>query len=267
MVLFVIFVIIKLQNNPPIIPILGFHGIIDTKIPASQFAKASLHYPKKDLEKLIEYFIVHNYWFLTSQELYDFFLKKSEKIPEEHLRQKPILISFDDGYKTVHTNLLPILYKLEEKYGSKVKVVLFINPGTLAREGSIDSTHLRCEELREGLEAGFYDIQSHGKNHKKLTNLATTRLVQELLEAQTELRECTKDLDPEHQVASHLAYPYGAYNKLVKFYASKYYLSGYMYNNEILSYENLTDNYEIPRLRINRQTSVGELIEIVESAY
>ena len=113
----------------------------------------------------------------------------------------------------------------EKKYAKKVKVVLFINPGTLDKQGSNDSTHLGCQELREGLEKGFYDIQSHGENHKKLTKLTPQKLVNELLQAQTELRECTKGLDSEHNVASHLAYPYGAYNDQVKFYASKYYLS------------------------------------------
>ena len=262
-----IFVILTLELTPPIVPILGFHGVINSKTPYSQSLQAKIHYPQRDLEKLLEYFITHNYWFLTAQDLYELFLTKTKKIPHEQLRKKPIMISFDDGYKTVYTNLLPVLYKLEKKYNQKIKVVLFINPGTLAKQGSNDLTHLGCQELREGLEKGFYDIQSHGENHKKLTKLTHRKLVNELLQAQTELRECTKDLDREHNVASHLAYPYGAYNAQVKLYASKYYLSSYMYNNEILNYGNLSNNYEIPRLSINRQKSFQELIEIVERGY
>jgi hypothetical protein len=55
------------------------------------------------------------------------FLTKSQQIPPEHIGQKPIMLSFDDGYKNIYTNLLPILEKLETKYGRKVKVVLFVN--------------------------------------------------------------------------------------------------------------------------------------------
>jgi peptidoglycan/xylan/chitin deacetylase (PgdA/CDA1 family) len=265
----IFFSIVILENTSPIIliPILGFHGIMDTKTPAPQSPQGEMHYPQQDLEKLIEYLILHNYWFLTPQDIYDFFLKKSKQIPIEHLNQKSIMISFDDGYKTVYTNLLPILYKLEKKYGMKVKVTLFINPGTLAKRGSSNSTHLGCQELREGFKKGFYDIQSHGLNHKKLTNLSPQKLVDELLQAQTELRKCTKDLDPEQKVAAHLAYPYGAYNQQVEYYASKYYLSSYVYNNKILDYGYLKNYYEIPRLGINRQKLVPKLIKILERVH
>ncbi|WP_320073194.1 polysaccharide deacetylase family protein [Nostoc sp. MG11] len=177
------------------------------------------------------------------------------------------MISFDDGYKTVHTNLLPILYKFEKKYGRKVKVVLFINPGNLTSKNSVNSAHLGCQELREGFKKGFYDIQSHGMNHKNLANLPRHQLVNELLKARTELRKCTQDLDIEQTVASHFAYPYGAYNKQVKYYVSKYYLSSYLYNDQILNYSCLKDYYKIPRLIVNRQKSTKQLIEIAQGMH
>ncbi len=261
-VLIFLFINLNLARVAPIVPILGFHGIIGSEpFPSS----AEIDYPQEDLEKVLEYFIVNNYWFLTAQDLHDFFLTKFYKIPREHLKQKPIMISFDDGYKTVNTNLLPILSKLEEQYGKKVKVVLFINPGTLATSESSDSTHLGCEELREGLKRSFYDIQSHGQNHKKLTRLPAHSLVEELLQAQSELRKCTEDLDPEQKVASHLAYPYGAYNQQVVKYASKYYQSSYTYNNQILNHGCLKNYYQIPRLTVNRQQSAQQLIEMVSA--
>ncbi|ARV58919.1 polysaccharide deacetylase [Nostocales cyanobacterium HT-58-2] len=258
----ILFSILNLIITEPVIPILGFHGIMTSKTPTSSLG--DMHYPQQDLEKILEYFIRNNYWFLTTQDLYTFFLTKSQKIPKAHSSQKPIMISFDDGYKTVYTNLLPILDKLEKKYGKKVKVVLFINPGVLERKGSPSSTHLGCQELREGLKQGFYDIQSHGLNHKDLTTLTRQELVKELQQAQIKLRKCTQDLDPQQQVASHFAYPYGAYNKQVQSYASKYYLSSYAYNNRILNYGCLKNYYEIPRIPINRQVSFQKMLDIAE---
>ncbi|WP_017316004.1 polysaccharide deacetylase family protein [Mastigocladopsis repens] len=264
LVVIILFSVLNLIFTVPVIPILGFHGIIDAKTSAPQSSLGVMHYPKQDLEKILEYLIRNNYWFLTTQDLYDFFLKKSKKVPKEHLNQKPILISFDDGYKTVYTNLLPILSKLEEKYGKKVKVVLFINPATLDRQRSTASIHIGCQELRDGLKKGFYDIQSHGLNHKNLTLLTREELIKELLQAQIKLRKCTSDLDPQQKVASHFAYPYGAYNKQVQYYASKYYLSSYLYDNKILDYGCLKNYYEIPRIPINGQISFQQMLEIAE---
>ncbi|MBH8562491.1 polysaccharide deacetylase family protein [Nostoc sp. CENA67] len=263
----VFFSILNLQYTAPIIPIFGFHGIIEIKNNAPDSYSGEMHYSKYEIEKFLEKLIINKYWFLTSQELYDFFLTKSRKIPDAQYKKKPIMISFDDGYKTVYTNLLPILSKLENKYGTKVKVVLFINPGSLATPGSSDTTHLGCKELREGLKKGFYDIQSHGLNHKDLTKLNRRDLVKELVQARTELRICTQDLDPDQQVASHFAYPYGAYNQEVESFVSKYYLSSYLYNNEILNYGCFKDHYQIPRLMINRHNTAKELIDIAETFY
>lgn len=254
----IFFSILNLIVTEPVIPILGFHGINSSKTSAPQWYPGYMHYPQQDLEKILDYLVHDNYWFLTSQDLYDFFLTKSKKIPKEHSNQKPIMISFDDGYKTVYTNLLPILSKLEDKYGKKVKVVLFINPGTLEKRSNT-AIHLGCQELREGLKQGFYDIQSHGLNHKDLTQLNHQELVKELLQAQIQLRKCTEDLDPRQEVASHLAYPYGAYNKQVQYYASKYYLSSYLYDNRILDNACLTNYYQIPRIPINGKILFQEM--------
>ncbi|WP_166481790.1 polysaccharide deacetylase family protein [Scytonema sp. UIC 10036] len=255
------------KANEAEIPILGFHGILDDKASVIFSPEESLHYPQRDLEELLEDLIRNDYWFLTTQDLYDFFLKRAKKIPKEYLKKKPIMLSIDDGHKTIHTNLLPILYKLEKKYNQKIKVVLFINPGTFPKQKSKSLTHLGCQELREGLKHGFYDIQSHGMNHQNLTKLSSQEIVYELVQAQTKLRECTKDLDPQKKVASHFAYPYGAYNERVKSYVSKYYLSSYLYNDKILSLACKKKFYEIPRLTVSRGTSFLELIRKSEGMY
>ncbi|NMF66002.1 polysaccharide deacetylase family protein [Brasilonema octagenarum] len=257
----ILFFVIKLFVNKPVIPIFGFHGVLPANTPTSQLQ--NMHYPEKELEKVLEHFVSNNYWFLTTQELYDYFIKKHKKVPKEHSNQKPIMISFDDGYQTVHTNLLPILSKLENKYSQKIKVVLFINPGIMERKEST-STHLDCQDLREGLKKGFYDIQSHGFNHKNLMTLSRRELVKELQQAQIKLRQCTQDLDPQQQVASHLAYPYGASNKQVRYYASKYYLSAYLYNDKILDDDCKQNYYEIPRIPVNRQMTFQQMLEIAE---
>ncbi|QLE59445.1 polysaccharide deacetylase family protein [Nostoc sp. TCL26-01] len=262
------FAAINFKYTKPTVPILGFHGILDGKkqnihVPVDT---EEMHYSQQEMEKLLEYLIINNYWFLTTQDLYDFFLTKNQDIPYEYRTKKPIMLSFDDGYKSVHTKLLPVLLKLEKKYGKKVKIVLFINPGNLATARIRRSTHLSCQELRAGFKAGFYDIQSHGLSHKDLTLLARRELVNEILQARTILRNCTEDLDPEQTVASHFAYPYGTHNKQVELYVSKYYLSGYLYNDEILNYTCQNNYYQISRLIVNYHKTPQQILKNTKEA-
>jgi peptidoglycan/xylan/chitin deacetylase (PgdA/CDA1 family) len=264
---FLSFTWLTLELTTPKIPLLGFHGIIGVETSAPQVKPFEMDYPQPELETFLTYLLHHNYWFISTQELYDYFLTQSKSIPAEHLNQKPIMISFDDSYKTVYSNLMPFLDKVEEKYGKKIKVVLFVNPGTLAKPGSIASNHLTCQDLREGFTKGFYDIQSHGLNHKNLTKLTSEELNDELLKAQTQLRQCTKGLDFKQTVASHLAYPYGASDERVEYYASKYYLSSYLYNSRVLRYLRLSNYYEIPRLTVNRTKPVNQLIKMAERSH
>ncbi|HLO88042.1 MAG TPA: polysaccharide deacetylase family protein [Nostocaceae cyanobacterium] len=258
------FLNLRMGETPVKIPILGFHGITKAKNPILADQQADIDYPQAELEKLLEYLIIHDYWFLTSQDLYDYFLTKSKAIPPQHRGQKAIMLTFDDGYKTVYTNLLPVLSKLEKKYNKKIKVVLFINPGHLANEQSIASTKLSCPELRAGFKKDFFDIQSHGENHLDLTKLSQQKIFSELLLSRIKLRKCLQDLDPDQKVAAHLAYPYGAYNKLVEQYVKKYYLSAYLYNDETLNYSCLKNSYQIPRLMVYSQRKSQEVIKIIQ---
>lgn len=253
------------------IPIFGFHSIINV----ANSKTSSLHvnpvpemdYRKEDLAEFLDYLVSHNFWFLTAQELYDYFIAKSKHIPAEHIGQKPIMISFDDSYKTFYTNLLPVLEHLEKKYNQKIKVVLFVNPGTLATKESKTAYNITCNNLREGVRQGFYDIQSHGLNHKRLTDLSSKDLIHEVAEAQIQLRKCTAGLDPNNTVASHIAYPYGAMNRKVEKSVSKYYLSGFLYNSRLLKLGWwLRSNYQIPRLTVNRERTPEGLIQIAERA-
>ena len=204
--------------------------------------------------------------FLSTEELYDYFITKSKPIPPERIGQQPIMLSFDDGYKNIYTNLIYTLERLEKQYGKKVKVVLFVNPGTLADYVSNASIHMTCNDLRDGIKKGYFDVQSHGLTHKNLTKINEQELITELGQAQTDLRKCTAGLDAGQKVASHIAYPFGASNPKVEKYAAKYYESGYLYNSKILKLPSLRDYFQISRLTVNESHSPNQLIKIAEKA-
>lgn len=257
--------------NTPRIPILGFHGIVDLNNPTLGIIQnpisEKMSYPMKDLEKFLEYLARNNYWFLSTQELYDFFIERHRNIPQEYLGKKPIMLSFDDSYKTVYTNIIPVLERLEKEFNQKIKIVLFINPGTLTKSGHPSTTYLSCEDLRAGFTKGFYDIQSHGQHHKDLAKITVTELNEELVQAQTQLRECMTGLAPAQEIARHIAYPYGSMNHQVETYAAKYYQSGYLYDSQIFRFLWLQDKYRISRLTVNRDKAPSRLIQMATRSF
>ncbi|NET55179.1 MAG: polysaccharide deacetylase family protein [Symploca sp. SIO2E6] len=253
------------------IAIFGFHDIINLDNPQElppQRRASDGDYTKQDLEQFIESLVQDNYWFLSSQELYDYFLSlNKKKIPSEHQGQKKVMLTVDDGYKSAHINLMSLAESIEAKYDKKIKFVWFINPSFMGVPG-VELDHASCEELREGLTKGFYDLQSHGDHHKDLTTLQVKDLKQELLNSQRILRECTQELDTNKTIGSHIAYPFGETNNQVKKYVSKYYLSGYLYNNLTLKLGWWSkDNYRIPRVSIHSRIPVKKLVRLAAGGW
>lgn len=257
-----------LNLTAPKIPILGFHSIIDGQQPNNNVGlqpPLNMEYTKPDLQRFLDYLVSNDFWFLSTQDLYDYFITKSKALPPERIGQRPIMLSFDDSYKTYYTNLLPVLELLEQKYNKKIKVVLFLNPGSFAKDETKSTTHLICGDLREGLRKGFFDLQSHGQTHKDLTKINPQDLEFELSESQKQLKKCTEGLENK-TVGLHIAYPYGHVNKQVEAFAAKYYLSGYLYNSRMFKLGWLTSPYQVPRLSVNREKPPEKLIKMAERA-
>ena len=253
------------------IPIFGFHDIIDIRNPQEmppQRREFPGDYSLQNLETFLEYLVSHNYWFLSTQEIYDYFLANPKKqIPIEYRSRPKVAIAFDDGNKSIYTHLLPVLEKLETKYGTKNKAIVFINSGFLGGQVSLIKK-VTCQDLREGLQKGFYDIQSHGLNHENLTKISLKAADRELSEDQKRLRKCTQDLDPDRTVASHIAYPFGAVNRQVDKYVAKYFASGYLYDSLKLKIGFWPNNkYHISRLTVNSKHSAKRLMGLASGSW
>jgi poly-beta-1,6-N-acetyl-D-glucosamine N-deacetylase len=253
------------------IPIFGFHDLVNTQNPQEmppQRREFPGDYSQQNFETFLEYLVSHNYWFLSTQDIYDYFLANPRKtLPTEYRDRPKVAIAFDDGNKTIYTHLLPILEKLENKYGTKNKAIVFINSGFLGGQVSLIKK-VNCQDLREGFQKGFYDIQSHGLNHENLTKISLKALERELSEDQKRLRKCTQDLDVDRTIASHIAYPFGAVNKQVEKYIAKYFVSGYLYDSRKLKLRFWPYNkYRISRLTVNSKHSAKRLIGLASGSW
>jgi peptidoglycan/xylan/chitin deacetylase (PgdA/CDA1 family) len=238
------------------VPVFGFHGVYDQNTPSANIR--NFDYSKEQLKLFLEDLAQRKYWFLSSQELYDYFLSPQRKaIPPEHDQDRPIMLSFDDGYKSAHNNLMEILPEIEQRYGKKIKIVFFINPGFMGKEGNYN--HATCEDLRQGYSQGYYDLQSHGQNHENLTQITLLKAQSELSRAQKDLKACVGDRDNGKEVANHFAYPFGATNDEVAKLTAKYYQSSYLYNSRALHPLHDKDKYRLSRFTVNRETSLHKL--------
>ncbi|MBE9042037.1 polysaccharide deacetylase family protein [Oscillatoriales cyanobacterium LEGE 11467] len=255
------------------IAIFGFHDIIDvtntTQMPP-QREKRHGDYTKQDLEELLEYLVKNNYWFLSTQDLYDYFIGSNTKpIPDSRKGQKRVMITVDDGYQNAHENILDLAIKLQEKYDRAIEIVWFVNPpfmGKLGKDIPSGLDRVSCEDFRAGLAAGFYDLQSHGANHTNLTELDSQKLEDDLSKSQQILRECTRDVDSDRIVANHIAYPFGAADDRVENAVKKYYFSGYNYSNQTLKGK-LKNPYQIPRVSIHQNIPPQRLIRLAKGGW
>ena len=251
------------------IPIFGFHDIVDIQNPQEippQRQDFPGDYSQQKLEPFLESLVANNYWFLSTQELYDYFLASPQKIvPAEYRDRQKVIITFDDGNKSIYTHLLPILEKLENKYGTKNKAVVFINSGFFNTDNSLIKK-VNCQELRDGFQKGFYDIQSHGFTHKNLTELNGQDLELEISKSKLALRKCMGDLDKNKIIGAHIAYPYGASDSEVEKILPKYHLTGFLYNDRFLRVQRLRNNYRISRITTDRNTSPRDLIRVAQKA-
>ena len=94
------------------IPILMYHYFFDSE--AGETGKDSNWMDVKDFEIQLKYLSDNNYYYPTWQEVYDFVEGKIT------LPSKSVVITMDDGHKSIYTYAIPLL----EKY--KVKATAFI---------------------------------------------------------------------------------------------------------------------------------------------
>ena len=120
--------------------------------------------------------------------------------------EKPVILTFDDGYADNYTELLPLL----ERYG--VKATIFIITDKIGAP-----RYLTAEQLRELADSGLVSIQSHTVTHPLLDTLSEEALRRELSESQLAIARLTG------RVPTALSYPVGHESALVRQIAAEYY--------------------------------------------
>lgn len=163
------------------IPVLNYHSI--TVDPGN---RATIT-PEKFEEQMM-YLAENGYTTLSLQQFTDV-LEGKESAPD-----KPVLLTFDDGYADNYTHAYPLLKKLG------FRATLFMSPGMVD-----DGYFLNWEQAAEMHEAGW-DIQPHGMTHPHLPRLNKEKQLHEITEARHQIEQklgTTADI---------FCYPYGEFN-------------------------------------------------------
>ncbi|MBO9998861.1 MAG: polysaccharide deacetylase family protein [Cyanobacteria bacterium SID2] len=250
------------------VPIFGFHSIFDRRTPDELPSRAPyLDYAVQDLETVLTTLIRGDYWFLDSNDFHDYFLTRSRTIPPARIGQKPVMLTFDDGYENVRAYVLPLLEKFERQYDIKIPIVLFLNPAFFDKNNpKRPQKYLTCEGVREGLTAGFYDVQSAGFQHVNLTQLNERDIEFDIAEARQKLQECVRGLDHSEDVARHFAYPYNRVNGSIERLVKQYHESAYRYDDRMQMLGWTQRPYRISRLGIQRNDSPQRLLRLARRA-
>lgn len=165
---------------PQGMPILAYHMINE--------GKSTYSVSPALFEEHMQYLQQEGY---TAISLLEFAKAKKGKFT---LPQKPVVITFDDGYEDNYTTALPIL----EKYGIKASVFMVVND--IGRKG-----YLSLEQLKE-MERRNIEIGSHTANHLPLAKLSSDKKQEEI--AISKLLLEWKGL----KTVFFLAYPNGSYD-------------------------------------------------------
>ena len=175
------------------VPIFMYHAVGN-----DCWGEESLFVKPEELEKQLQYLSENGYETIFFEDL-------------AHIEQyeKPVMLTFDDGYDDNSTNLLPLL----QKYGMKATIFLIA--------GDVGKRHkLTREQISELVQSGLVSIQSHGWSHRDMANLPPLELLLEMARSQSAIAALTG------RPPTALSYPNGSSNERVRKIAGWFYTSG-----------------------------------------
>lgn len=207
------------------IPVLMYHAVGN-----DLWGISDLFMPPESMREQLEYLTVNGYdpiFFSDLAQLEDY--------------DKPILLTFDDGYDDNYTELFPLLQEFS------VKATVFVITGLVGEEH-----YLTEEQIGEMAASGLVELQSHTVDHTELSKLTREEQEWELSESQLALARMTG------RVPYVLAYPNGAWDDATKELGPDYYDFGLLKSGGIWTADG--DRFGVTRIFVGRSVSLNGYI-------
>ena len=219
------------------VPTLMYHAVSD-----DIWGTAELFVRPSEMERQLQYLTEHGYTTITFEDLY--------RIGEI---EKPVLLTFDDGYDDNYENLFPLL----KKYNCKATI--FIITRSYEKGGDPSATHkMTKQQMKEMSDSGLVSIQSHTRTHSRLGELSADEQEEELRRSRLQLLRCTGKLPFV------LCYPEGSYNSDTLTLAPDFYRFGLKMNGGL--YRTSDDPFQVNRYYISRNTTLSTFASYVSRA-
>jgi len=176
------------------VPILLYHRVLDVALIDSKF---NVYITKEKLDWQLGHLKKRGFNFITFKDL-----TKGIKV------DKPIILTFDDGYEDNYFNLLPLLKKHQAK-----AVIYCLGDRAIKSNiwdqklGEIPANLMSDVQIKACHDSSLVEIASHGLKHPHLNKLSDEEVHQELVLSKLNLEQLIDD-----DVVS-VAYPYGVYGK------------------------------------------------------
>lgn len=170
------------------LPILMYH-YVEYVQNQKDTTRKSLNIDPDIFESQIKGLQADGYTFLTPSQIPDIL---SEKMA---LPQKPIILSFDDGYRDFYTDVYPILKKYH------VPAVAYIVPGFLDK-----ANWMLTSQVQQIAKEGLVEIGAHTIHHTYLKGASLKTVTYEVTQSKIQLEQLI------HKPVVSFAYPYGAFD-------------------------------------------------------
>lgn len=170
-----------------------------------------------------------------------------EDLPDLENYDKPVILTFDDGYLDNYTQLYPLL----EKYNAKATIFV------ITSAMGVSQRSMTREQIKELSDSGLVSIQSHTVNHPELSSLDEAQQLTEIRDSKLEVARMT---GREPHV---LCYPSGERNETTKELTAQYYNFGIDMNGGL--YTTGDDPMTVSRYYVSRYTTLDEFAAMVSA--
>jgi len=212
------------------VPTLMYHAVSD-----NMWGIQELFVSPASLEEQLKYLQDNGYTTLWFEDLANI---------EQY--EKPVILTFDDGYMDNYLEAWPLL----EKYNAKA--TFFVITGSL----EVNAKSMTYEQVRELSQSGLISIQSHTVNHPYLSDLTREEQEKQLVQSKLDILRIT---GKEPYV---LCYPSGKYNRDTLELVEEHYLAGVKMNGN--DYYTGGHPGEINRWYVSRYTTLSQFASMID---
>lgn len=213
------------------VPVLMYHAVSD-----DLWGFEELFVSPSDMEQQLAYLAENGYDPIFFEDL-----------PDLENYDKPVILTFDDGYLDNYTQLYPLL----EKYNAKATVFV------ITSAMGVSQRSMTQEQVKELSDSGLVSIQSHTVNHPELSSLDEAQQLAEIRDSQLEVARMT---GREPHV---LCYPSGERSETTKELTAQYYNFGIDMNGGL--YTTGDDPMTVSRYYVSRYTTLDEFAAMVSA--